>query len=238
MWQRDLFNRLKSIADSDDAIVSMRAYGSAADGTTDAWSDLDVELTIRPERFEGYFPATGWLESLGDVYTVTGNTHVHGSTTRIVFRDLRRLDVLLKKHGGAPAPDSTISPPRDIISELDSMTRDFRFVAVLATTKVVRNDLLIGAHLLLGLERDVLVLAMMLRDRSLGTNVHRVGGPYNEAVGLVGGGGSDSQSTLQRIERAIDGFDTLAGQLDPAWTGDWQPLRDLLSRAKGEIDPS
>jgi predicted nucleotidyltransferase len=238
MWQHDLLDRLKSIVDSDQAIVSLRTFGSVAEDTTDGWSDLDVELTIEPARFEDYFPATGWLESLGDIYTLSQNTHKHGSTTRIVFRDLHRLDVLIKKQGSVPVQRKALTPSSDLTSELESMTREFQFVAVLATTKVIRNDLLIGAHLMLGLERDVLVLAMMLRDRALGTTVHRVGGPYNEAVGLVGGTNSDASSILERIGRAIDGFDSLAQQLEPDWEGDWQPLRELLARARREIGPS
>jgi hypothetical protein len=115
------------------------------------------------------------------------------------------------------------------------MTNEFSFVVVLAITKVVRNDLLIASHLLLGLERDVLVLAMMARDQALGTTVHRVGGPFNEAVNLVAGGGLEAASILTRIERAVTGFDNLARQLDPQWTQDWEPLRKLLARAERDI---
>lgn len=56
------------------------------------------------------------------------------------------------------------------------MVEEFFCDAILAAVKAARHDLLIGAHLTLGLARHVLVAAMILRDHDERTTHHRYGG--------------------------------------------------------------
>jgi hypothetical protein len=117
------------------------------------------------------------------------------------------------------------------VSRLAGLDAEFRFISVQAVGKLVRNDLLIGAHLALELERMVLVVAMLLRDRDLGTTVHRHGGLHNEVAERIGGAGHTAGDWLRRIDQAATVFGDLAQHLDPAWRADWQPLRQMLERA-------
>ncbi|EST26959.1 hypothetical protein M878_26045 [Streptomyces roseochromogenus subsp. oscitans DS 12.976] len=64
---------------------------------------------------------------------------------------------------------------------IDPLVNDFRFDAVLAACKAARRDVLIGAHLALGLARHILVVGMVLRDQAKSTTHHRHGGTRYDA---------------------------------------------------------
>jgi streptomycin adenylyltransferase len=130
----------------------------------------------------------------------------------------------------------------------------FWFQAAVAIGKVVRDDLLIGAHLALDLARTCLVLQMMRRDRELGTNVHRIGGWGNEAVEMVWPkvgvsmarqpaaepnasvphpvGSRSACDILDRVERSCLTFDTLAADLAPGYTPRSMLLRPAIDAAR------
>jgi hypothetical protein len=123
-------------------------------------------------------------------------------------------------------------PPVDPRPQVDQLTNEFLFESIKAITKIGRDDLLIGGHLVLGLEQKVLVLALILRDRHLQTTVHRRGGQFNELALGVRGGGMDRHELVARIAEAANAFDRLARQLDPGFSQGCSPLHSYLERVR------
>jgi hypothetical protein len=226
-WQDALLEKVVAHATAFSGVKQVSAFGSSVAGETDAWSDLDVRIIVTPDAFGRMFPGTAWLAPVGTIWALNQWRDSGSATTRLVFGDGRRLDLRFESSGGHLPPGTM--PEAD--SPLAGLEAEFRFVAVQAVVKLARNDLLIGAHLTLELERMTLVVAMLLRDRDLGTTVHRHGGLHNAVVGRIGGAGNSAGDWLRRIDQAATVFGDLARDLDPAWRADWQPLRVMIDRA-------
>jgi hypothetical protein len=225
-WQHQLLDQLTSVLGSQRGVVDIAPHGSFVTGNADQWSDLDVRITVTADWFAYFFPEMNWIADFGEVYATSQFIDQNSGTTRIVFRDGRRLDLRFESTAVTAGGGRRAARP----DTLTTLENDFRFEAILAASKLARNDLLIGMHLTLELERKVLVVAMLLRDRDLGTNTHRFGGLHNDAVDLLGMAGTDTVGLVGRIRQASTAFSTLAVQLDPSWTPDWEPLRRYLSR--------
>lgn len=196
-----------------DAVVQI--HGSAADpATLDGWSDLDLRMvTDRPVPITALAPdADMW--AYDDVRTADSEV------CRTVLPDGRRIDVSIngagRIEGLQPAPDN-----------------DVRFTAALAASKLGRGDQLIGAHLVLELLRACLVVAMQLRDRDLGTTVHRTGGTRDGYADLALELAAQPLTITPRpniVERSAELYATWRTELEPHYLPDWTPLTELINR--------
>jgi hypothetical protein len=216
----------------------------------DWWSDIDVMLVVKTGASDRFFPSPAWLGALGNLYTWECSTYERSGALRVVLSDLRRIDVVVVEepvvadianwpnhslrgprqaifsrstvvdHAIASVPE-TPPPARPATSEeFEEMCRRFWFAAHLALKKTVRGDLLIAAHLALGLVRECMVLSMLLRDRDAGTRYHRHGGSGNEAVGALSPAARPFtfDGIAGTIEHAARSFDALAG----AWSASYE----------------
>jgi hypothetical protein len=115
--------------------------------------------------------------------------------------------------------------------------RDFRFKSMLAVYKVVRSDLLIGLHLALDLIRDCCVLGMLLRDRAMGTTIHKDGGVGNQPVAQldVTRKPFTSLGILESIKESNEVFEKLAYEWSSNYQENRQPLLDWIEQAKAEL---
>lgn len=114
------------------------------------------------------------------------------------------------------------------------MAYQFWFKASVAVTKVMRNDLLIGAHLALDLARDCLVFGMILRDVDAGDTVHRHGGAYNEIVDQVGTGFTQptAKGILNFVLQCALTYDALAVSRFSTYAPKAALFRDWIRDAK------
>ena len=232
----------------------------------DVWSDLDCLLIVKDETYSQFYPATEWLESFGELYTHQQSETIFYGTLRTCFVDFRRLDIVVttpsrlnrlaewpripfwrgvrllfsRSHEitqllsqAWPVPEPTFPSP----SQFDEMVDHFWFKAVLASSKVIRDDRLIALHLALDLVRDCCVAGMMLRDRSEGTNIHRVGGLGNHVV-------ANLESTylsytavgiLDIIEQSAIQFDQLASLWSEAYHEKRYPLLEWLGQIRRTV---
>lgn len=235
MWQPKTFQHIQRVLGDQPGVRDVRALGSLAAADLDEWSDLDVGVLVDAAAFDRFSPTLDWARQFGDLYASSQSVAAHKGTTRLVFADGSRVDFSIAT---TPAALQAAAPPPDSRGQAESlalMANDFKFEAILAIAKLARHDLLIGVHLLLGLERHCLVLAMMLRDRQLSTTHHRQGGAYNEVAGQLGGPGATLPELLERLRQATTVFARLAGQLDPDQPQDWAPIERALAQARRAI---
>jgi hypothetical protein len=228
-WQRELAARALRSAEDVPGIAAVEVAGSLADGggRADSWSDVDLHVRLADDPAGRALDPVAWVARFGTASAVTSQPTPSGRVVRVVYDDGRRLDVVVDGGGGQPAAE-----PGDSADRVDLM--EVRQAAALAVVRLARDDLLIGTHLALEVVQRCLVLAMVLRDRQLGTTSHRVGGPFNDVVARLdrlrrhpwtADGG------MRLVRDAAGAYDELALQLDASCTADWSGLEALLRQA-------
>ena len=259
LWQETKVQQLTTLLRPHPSVQSLLIVGSTASDSTDDWSDLDAILVVADDALDAWFPSTFWLEPLGPLFAFEQHQGQNRGTTRLCFTDGRRLDLIIVTESNflsssdLPLWDgvrvvfsyseevrmrATRGQPRLSVNPLDNEQFDtfvntFWFRAVVATEKVVRNDLLIGLHLCLEAIQDTCILAMMLRDREEGTTVHRTGGVGNFAQQLYAPPASPTaKGILDSLERTSRTFDTLAARWTPSYRARHERFSFWLGKAK------
>lgn len=147
-------------------------------------------------------------------------------TLRLVLRDGRRLD--LSMHGGVVAMPT---PTTD---------NAVRFDAALAAVRYGRGDRLIGLHLTLGVLRECLVIAMLLRDRAEGTDRHRHGTELDDRaaeVARIAAAPDAGDARPTPVEQACRLYGRWRAELHPDYRPDWSGLTAVIDRGTGTAMP-
>jgi predicted nucleotidyltransferase len=266
-WHASTLNRLTHLLAGDPDVAAVAVYGSALRPfDLDEWSDVDVLIIIRDGEMERFFPTTDWLQPLGEIFAKEQFAGAYTSTTRVGFEDLRKLDLVFttesdlemvdrwphvsfagglrvlfsrsteisdRLQGEFPSPP--FAPPTDEV--FTEMVDGFWFRAMVAVSKTARDDLVIALHLALGLLQDGCVLAMMLRDREEGTNVHRTGGMANEIVASFED--TAQPPTAEGILNLIRASGVIFDRLAARWSASYEPrmswLEESIARAKSSV---
>lgn len=232
----------------------------------DEWSDIDLLLVVKEGKIAEYFPSVAWLTPFGQLYTYNQSTDDFSYTTRVCFENFNRIDLVITTGANLAEINKwpsilfssgvkVLLSRSKIVDEIAGqqfiqkqsspasqeqflmLVRSFRFKSMLAVNKVVRNDLLIALHLAQDLVRDCCVLAMMLRDRATGTNIHKEGGIGNQVVPQLEITQQPFTPTgiLDSVKASHEVFEKLALE----WSGRYQENRQLLfnwiEKAKDEI---
>ncbi|CAO5184594.1 Polymerase nucleotidyl transferase domain-containing protein [Frankia sp. AiPs1] len=233
-WQAELLPALDDLARRDPRVRDVNVHGSAAGPVPDldCWSDLDlVVVTDDPQRV-AHGVVDRLLGEMPPLFAINQGGTSTRLVTRLVFRDLRRLDITVTTRTDDQPQGQTTTPAPPTDDPMKTLINSYRFDAVLAAVKAARGDLLIGTHLALQLARHVLVAAMLLRDRDAGTNHHRRGGTtwdsWAQRAALV-----PVPYTATGITAAIRSytqlFDELVGKWDQALVGGHEPLLAMLT---------
>lgn len=220
-WQQALLAEIRTAAAEDPRVLAVQAYGSVASGTADAWSDLDVAVRVAAGA-AGTIANTRWLGRFGQVWASDSSANSSRSVMRVVYADGRRLDLAVADAGRM----SMLLPPA--LDRFAARTTRVRFAAALAVVKAVRGDLLIATHLTLGLLRDCLELALILRDQ------RHVAVPADALAVRIGAlaSGGDRDAVLDALAGMADLYDELAAIQNPAHQPDWRGLHALLAQAR------
>ncbi len=162
----------------------------------------------------------------------------------MVFADGRWLDLKLVADAGevpgdglwvdgslssVDLPDGAAGAPT--LPQLHAEVAQVRFLGAYALAKAARDDQLIGAHLLLEAAREVLVRGMQLRDRDLGTTIHRHGGPRNQVWREVQQG--LGQPLPEAVVAVVGQHEQLAAELWDDHRVDLSGLNGLARRLQG-----
>ncbi len=228
--------------------------------TVDPWSDVDLVIVASEGAVQRYFASTDWLAPLGQVFATDRSSKESWLTLRVCLKDMRRMDFGITTEFALQHPDGLIrrltrancrvlfsrstivdalldqetmpaSSPLFAPEQFRILVNQFWFKGTLAVTKVARNDLLIGLHLALDMDRDCCVLAMVLRDRSVGTDHHRRGGAYNEVIQAMDASrySYTSAGILDMIEQSSIMFEHLAREWLADYTEQRQPLIEWIA---------
>jgi streptomycin adenylyltransferase len=222
---------------------------------TDIWSDVDAKIVLADHALGKYFSSIAWLSPFGKLIGVEKHESRLTKTLRVCLEGFQRFDFVFISESALQQPDLWDDNPfaseylvvwsklpnletqiaalpspttyQDIShEELQSIADEFWFKAAIAIAKVMRNDLLIGLHLTLDLERTNLVLQMIKRDRKLRTTIHRIGGWGNEVITRFPwyNENGSGEGILSFIRLNCELFDELAPELIPTY----QPRGPLL----------
>lgn len=255
---------LSQVLANDARVRGLVLTGSLAhpDVVLDQWSDVDLVVVVADGGTAEFHPATQWLGRRGPVYAADVSQHGYVGVTRAFFADGLRVDVVVAPesacaegdtwplaavHYGArclfsrsAALDALLAaaaapspaPPVDT----EDLGRGFRFKAMLAASKVARGDLLVALHLTLDLVRDCTVLAMLRRDRELGTDHHRQGNPHDPLLAALPSPpvSYEAGTILDCIVASAQAFGNLS--LQPRCDGsDDGPLLDFVARVRQSV---
>lgn len=230
-WQLALLTEIRAAAAGDSRVVAVQAYGSVASGEADEWSDLDVAVRVAAGA-AGAIANPRWLAKFGRVWASDASANSSRSIMRVVYADGRRLDLTVADAGRT----GMVLPPT--LDRLTARTTRVRFSAASALIKAVRGDLLIATHLTLGLLRDCLELALLLRDQAQPASRDRgaalVGQAPARAAALLAADGGPG-AVLDALEGVGALYDELAVAMDPTHEVDWSGLAALLARARATV---
>lgn len=210
-WQHELLEHLRTALAPAGQVAP---YGSVLDDARlDGWSDLDVAVELaEPIVFDQL--------GLGTLWAWQHHEAPDHQTLRTVFADGRRLDLSVR--------GASIALPATTVDNA------IRFDAALAATRYGRADRLIGLHLTLGILRECLVIAMLLRDRSEGTDRHRFGSELDSRaaeVARLAGLPTDPTARPTIVEQACTLYGDWRTELDADYTPDWSGLAAVIDRA-------
>jgi hypothetical protein len=262
-WQATFIEHASSFLQALDVVRTVFLKGSFVDQkvATDYWSDVDLVIAVSDHALVEFSESRTWLQGLGTIVGIDRNFPTDCRGIRVCFDGLRRADFVivsdallqsqdkftsicgasLKKLFQKDNPVSTaarqIHETRAPSDDITTLADAFWFKAALSVSKIMRNDLLVGLHLALDLQRDCLVLQMIRRDRALGTNIHRFGGYGNEiATALSTAPNHYSPSEiLTMIARSFDIFDNLAPMLSKHYSPRFSLICDAMRCAQDEL---
>jgi hypothetical protein len=256
-WHRSLLDDLISYFESNEDVLGLLLFGSCSkpDFPRDDWSDIDVLVVVKDDKFDGFFPAVEWTTVFGRLYTYSQSSDDFKFVTRVCFENFNRIDFVITTEEKLANVNHWPSVPffagtkallarSKVVEEIASqgsfpyilslrtedqfleLVRNFRFKSMQAVYKVVRDDLLVALHLAQDLIRDCYVLGMMLRDRATGTTIHKHGGSGNELVAQLDA--ARQPFTSMGILDSIKASNELFEKLAGEWSGTYQENRPLL----------
>lgn len=88
----------------DDRVLAVLDYGSTSEGRGDAWSDIDLALSIRPDAWDDFYANwEAWLEVCGPV--LLGFMSFNGQPWAVLATSAAPVRVDLHLYGGPPDAD-------------------------------------------------------------------------------------------------------------------------------------
>jgi len=116
MFQQEMIERLRAVAEHDGRIVAVLMYGSFATGEADLFSDIEFAVFLGDEYFAA-FDRHAWLDAISPVAAFFADDFGHetalfSNTIRGEFHFLRRSDLPVvatwQEHGWLPSLDAGV----------------------------------------------------------------------------------------------------------------------------------
>ena len=203
MFQQEMIERLRAVAEHDGRIVAVLMYGSFATGEADLFSDIEFAVFLDDEDFAA-FDRQAWLDAISPVAAFFADDFGHetalfSNTIRGEFHFLRRSDLPVvatwHEHGWLPSLDAGVLLDRT--GELSA------YAAALVGGQPARGGAMQVHSLVLNL------LNLMLLGGNL---LHR--GEYARAWALLGRAHEPLLKLVRLHERRIDHWPTPSRALE------------------------
>ena len=203
MFQQEMIERLRAVAEHDGRIVAVLMYGSFATGEADLFSDIEFAVFLGDEDFAA-FDRHSWLEAVSPVAAFFADDFGHetalfSNTIRGEFHFLRRSDLPVvatwQEHGWLPSLDAGVL--------LDRTGELAAYVSALVGGPPARGGAMQVQSLVLNL------LNLMLLGGNL---LHR--GEYARAWALLGRAHEPLLKLVRLHERRIDHWPTPSRALE------------------------
>jgi len=192
--------------------------------TLDKYSDVDMEIFLSdntPIDIEAVLAAAS--KQFAPVFGYEVISHSRKDAIRVCLENGMRFDLIFRYNCDKipQAEDATLS------GKVNAIANQFWFYAAMILVKLGRKDNLIAAHLTLEMCQLIIVIQMLVRDSSKGTNIHRFGDgervpilhhlPYatksplldcataNEILALLFLAASQMDEALHKLELGHDG---------------------------------
>lgn len=99
-----LMHRILAVARADERVLAVLDYGSTSEGRGDAWSDIDLALSIHPDAWDDFTAGwEGWLARYGPV--LLGFTSFTGQPWAVIATEAAPVRVDLHLYGAPPDGD-------------------------------------------------------------------------------------------------------------------------------------
>jgi predicted nucleotidyltransferase len=104
---RALFDRVRKVFEADERVRAMWVHGAMARGAADAGSDLDVDIAVADEHFDGFTAA--WQEWLADITDTVSAVPIPGMAGSFytLTPTCERLDVITESVSALPTSPLT-----------------------------------------------------------------------------------------------------------------------------------
>lgn len=108
--RNDLLDRILTLSTSDPRVLAVLDYGSTSEGRGDAWSDIDLAISVRPDAWDAFCASwREWLEFCGPV--LLGFVSFVGHPWAVIATNAAPVRVDLHLYGGAPDHDLAAALP-------------------------------------------------------------------------------------------------------------------------------
>ncbi len=262
-WQSACLIELDRLFRPQREVLAVIQYGSTArPAGLDQWSDIDLLIVVQTGSISHFVPDMAWTRNLGQLFACETYVYDSRAVARLCFEDFRRLDAVFTSPDqladigqwgkaylcgpirvrfckeasllGYLQPTARPEPPGLSPEQFDTMVNRFWFGLMVAGTKVLRKDLVIGRHLALEAAQTCLVLEMVLRDRRAGTNFHREGGESNALAERFAGVGTGpgASGILDILDASAGEFDRLAEAWDVGYRRRSEPFAQWMQAVR------
>lgn len=210
--------------------MHVQPFGSVAAALHDSWSDLDVRLLVASGAVGAFFPEYAWLERFGRIYCVQHSVAPGHCGLRVVFEDLRRVDIMIVERGTQLDQARWRAASELVLADRarDRPGDEFWIGAVDAVVTVVRDDLLVAAKLALDLSGRCLELALQLRD----DQARPIGNEWVEHVFAENASLAEPSAILDHILTSATLFEGLQRVANSGYLSRRRPLDDLIRQAR------
>lgn len=259
-WREAVLAKLTVLLRRNKDVLSLSLYGSLANSKVekDKWSDIDALLVVEDSALDTFYPTMEWLKPLGEIFAYQQVDYC----TKVIFADFRKIDINIRTRSQIAESQAFWTKQRFIFSNDEEVKRileerfktyyppsvgsynfpqlveEYWYISFVAVTKLIRNDLLTSFHLTLELYKKCLELVMWLRDKEVGTNIHRTGGVRNDFLEkmTIQFQGLTKKDILNLIEKSGKEFDTLALKWSPEYTAHLPIFEKVLASARNDIN--
>ncbi|MCB0845752.1 MAG: hypothetical protein KDE26_21025 [Bacteroidetes bacterium] len=221
---------------------------------TDIWSDIDLVVVSQQKKTIDLQELTKHIEEIGPIVGKEVFPDPNQATIRMVLEmesDIIMVDLVIFSqkqwlaqsieegqnhtllHGKKTLPSNTKRPIQpSFLYDLKNID-DVWFIYFLCINKFMRNDHLIGMHLLLRLIQEGLVLEMIKRDLETGTRIHRFGQSevLPEALDISQLDYQDKEQVLLFIRKTGFWYDLTLSKLNPYYKSRYSALAKYIQKS-------